>query len=290
MKSFIVKILVFCSIVAVIFAGNFVFNSYQLLKAPKLVGTEVLVVGDSRMMSAINPDLIEHCTNAAQNSESYFISYHKLKYIFKFRTGIKKVIIGFSYPSFSAYLDGIFKDDVATSDVLNRIYPIVSLKDFGKLEVDKEKYYQILFKNLLVYPHTNHQKFMGGFTPLKAGIPRANLEATIQRHYFDKDTNNIGISFCASQYLDSIIDLTKANDVELILVNAPLHKDYLDLIPQNFVEYYERVKADCAAKNVKVLDYGHVLFQDWFYKDYNHLSLEGANELTEMVKKDSGLK
>ena len=29
------------------------------------------------------------------------------------------------------------------------IYLIISLNDFGKLEVDKEKYYQILFKNLL---------------------------------------------------------------------------------------------------------------------------------------------
>lgn len=284
MKGFILKILVFCSIVGIIFAGNYVFNSIQLKKAPNLSSTRTLVIGDSRMMSAINPSLIENCTNAAQNSESYFVSYHKLKYLLKHTSGIKTVIIGFSYPSFSAYMDGIFKDDVATSDVLNRIYPIVSLNDFGKLEVDEEKYYQILFKNLLVYPHTNHHKYMGGFTPLKPGIPRANLEATIQRHYFDKDSNNIGISFCASQYLDSIIDLTRNYGAELILVNAPLHKDYLDRIPQNFVDYYEEVKKACIRRNIKVLDYGHDYFEDKLYKDYNHLSLEGANELTERVK------
>ena len=74
----------------------------------------------------------------------------------------------------------------------------------------------------------------------------------------------------------------------MILVNAPLHKDYLDKIPQNFVDYFEKVKADAMAKGVKVLDYGHVPFDDKMYKDYNHLSLEGADSLTKMVKREIG--
>ncbi len=286
MRAFISRILVFLGLVLLLMGGNFMFNRMQLKRAPLLTDTEVLVIGDSRLMTGINPALIPHCKNTAQNSESYIISYYKLKYLLAHNSGIKQVILSFSYPSFSAYLDGIFKGDVATADVLNRIYPIMGIADFHGVDLDVYKYYQVWFKNMMVYPHTNHHKYMGGFVKLQPGIQRANLDGTIMRHYFDKDTNNIGISKIAHQYLDSIVDLTKQKNVELILVNVPLHKDYLKRIPENFVEYYDGVKLELEAKHIKVLDYGHMIIEDKYFKDYNHLDEEGANLVTELIKAD----
>jgi hypothetical protein len=284
MRGFIIRILSFMAIVLIIMAGNYFFNKTYLNIPPKLNDTEVLIIGDSRLMTGINPDLIPNCKNTAQNSESYLISYYKLKYLLAHQHGIKRVILSFSYPSFSAYLDGIFKGDVATLDVLNRIYPIMGLRDFNGVEVDEQKYYQVLFKNMLVYPHTNHHKYLGGFVKLKPGLERANLDGTIMRHYFDKDTNNIGISKVARAYLDSMIVLTQQKNVELVLVNVPLHKDYLKRIPKNFIDYYDQVKKELELKNVRILDYGGMVIDDKYFKDYNHLDEEGANYITEIIK------
>jgi hypothetical protein len=286
MKTFLIKISAFLGIVLLIMGGIYVFNRYELNKAPQLGNTEVLVVGDSRLMTAINPDLIPHCTNTAQNSESYIISYYKLKYLLAHTPTVKKVILGFSYPSFSAYLDGIFKDDIATADVFNRIYPIMSLSDFHGLEVDWQKYYQVVFKNMLVYPHTNHHKYLGGFVKLKPGIERANLDGTIMRHYFDKDTNNIGISKVAHAYLDSILILTQQKNIELVLVNVPLHKDYLKRVPKNFIDYYDQTKKELESEHIRILDYGNLVLEDKYFKDYNHLDEDGANYITKIIARD----
>ena len=286
MKKFISRIWIFFGVVSLLLLANFLFNSYQLKKAPNLHGAKTIIIGDSRIMTAINPDLIPNSVNIAQNSESYIITYYKLKYLLRHNKGVERVILGFSYPSFSAYLDHIFKNDMATLDVLNRIYPIMSIRDFHGLEVDEQKYYQVLFKNLCAYPHTNHHQYMGGFVKLQPGIERANLQSTIMRHYFDKDSNNIGISVCARQYLDSIITLTRDNHTELVLVNVPLHKDYLAKIPPNFIDYYNNAKDYYEQAGIKILDYSHIPLDNTYFKDYNHLSAEGADWVTQKIKED----
>lgn len=286
MRKFVLHILLFFVLVITIFGAFGIFNYFQLKKIPNLGDTEILIVGDSRVMTAINPDELPNSKNIAQNSESYIISYYKLKYLLAKENKVKKVILSFSYPSFSAYLDGIFKDDIATADVFSRIYPIMKPENFGNLEVDKFKYYKVLFKQMFVYPHVDHHKYMGGFTKLKYGLDKADLEGVLQRHYFDKDSNNIGISICASHYLDSIVDLTKQKNIELVLVNIPFQNKYLERVPSNFIEYYNTEKTRMLENGVTVLDYSQVQLPDEYFKDYNHLDLEGANFFTGMVKKD----
>lgn len=255
-------------------------------RPPVLEEARIIIAGDSRIMTAIDPEKIDSSVNIAQNSESYVITYHKLKLILENNDNVEQILLGFSYPSFSAYLDGIFEDDIATADVLNRIYPIMSLDDFTALDVDEEKYYQVLFKNLFVYPHTNHQKYIGSFSKLEYGLDRADLDAVLLRHYYDEDSNNIGISQVAERYLDSIILLAEEEEVELILVNVPLQKDYLEKVPENFRDYYEKVKEECISEGIEVLDYADLPMDDRYFKDYNHLDYEGATYFTEIIKEE----
>lgn len=286
MTKFIVRILIYAGIVMAVMAGNYLFNKNYMNRPPVLEEARVIIAGDSRIMTSIDPEKIDSSVNIAQNSESYVITYHKLKLILENNDNVEQILLGFSYPSFSAYLDGIFEDDIATADVLTRIYPLMSLEDFTVLEVDEEKYYQVLFKNLFVYPHINHQKYMGGFSRLEYGLDKADLESVILRHYYDEDTNNIGISPVAEKYLDSIILLAEEEEVELILVNVPLQEDYLEQIPENFREYYEEVKQECISEGVEVLDYGDLPMEDRYFKDYNHLDYEGATYFTSIIKQE----
>ena len=290
MKKFIQHIFIFSGLVLFIAAGVGLFNYSKMKVPPDLGGAEILFVGDSRVMTAINPDSIPHSKNIAQNTESYFISYHKLKLILAHNKSIKKVFLGFSYHNFSAYVDNIFKDDMATEDIFNRVYPLVQPGDFGTIPIDKYKYYKILLKQVLIYPHNNHQKYLGKFEALPYGLDKANLQSVIMRHYYDKDSNNIGTSSYASSYLDSIIRLTHEKDVKLILVNIPLQQKYFEKIPNNFIQYYDDQKLRLQKMNLEVLDYGSLQLPDRYFKDYNHLDLDGANFFTEMLKQDLRLK
>lgn len=285
MKQFIQKVGFYLFIVALILTGNFIFNSYQVEHAPMLPEARTVVIGDSRMMTGVDPQRLENSRNYAANSESYFISYYKLRYILNHSKGIKQIVLGFSYPSLSAYMDGIFQNDMATADVLDRVYPIISLDDFGAIPVDKEKYRIACFRNLFVYPHTNHTPFLGGFESLPEGINKETIPLIIRRHYFINDSVNCGTSQINRNYLDSIQKLTEANGIHLIFVNLPVHKEYRDQIPENFVQFFEQTKREMESKSmVYVLDFGANSCEDELFKDAVHLSNKGAEFYTQKIR------
>jgi len=286
MKKFIYRVFFFFGIVVLVMTFNYTFNSYFLNKRHFVSNANTVIIGDSRMMTGLDPSLIDNCINTAQNSESYFISYFKLKYILKYSKNVKKIILGFSYPSLSAYMDNLYKNDFATGDVFNRIYPIISIKDFGFIPVDKERYYTIIFRNMFVLPQKNHEKFIGRFTALPTGMKTANVNTTIQRHYFDAKSKNCGVSEINRDYLDSIIMLIKENKIQMYLVNLPFHQQYLKKIPKNFIDFYNKTKEEVKSTDVHVLDYGNEKLDDSNFKDHVHLSSIGASLLSKRLNQD----
>ncbi|MCC7050394.1 MAG: hypothetical protein IT239_01265, partial [Bacteroidia bacterium] len=168
MKNFIKKCLWFFAFASMILLVNFFINRQFIKKIP-VINTTTLIAGDSRVMTAINPKLFSSAINIAQNSESYLITYYKLKYLLPKNEKIKQVIIGFSYPSFSGYMDSLYSNDIATADIFSRIYPIITPKQLFPLKVDVWKYYSVYLKNNLLYPKVNQYPFMGSFTELKYG-------------------------------------------------------------------------------------------------------------------------
>lgn len=284
MKEYIKKVTLFSFCIIILMLMNYFFNLSRVNKKPILKGTTILIAGDSRVMTAINPDSIPNSRNIAQNSESYFLTYHKLKFILPANPQIKRLVIGFSYPSFSAYMDRLYYKDIATTDIFSRLYPIMLPKDFAPLKVDETKYYQVYFKQMLLLPHLKHEQYLGEFTKLPYGLNKANLESVVKRHYFDKNNNNIGISRTSSAYLDSIIAYCKQQNINLTLVNIPFQKDYLRSVPNNYIVFYNSKKEELIKRGVRILDYSQMELDNKYFKDYNHLDLEGANYFTSLLK------
>lgn len=276
----------FMGLIGVIFGLNYMYNSWAIEQPVHFGKCKNLIIGDSRIMTALDPAFIPNSVNTAQNSESYFISYHKLKSLLATNKQIKKVLLGFSYPSLSAYLDGIYKGDMATGDILNRIYPIVQPADFGNIPYDLEKYQLIWFRNMLVYPHNNHHKYIGGYERLEPNLANTDLTGIVNRHYYTEKKEFVGTSAICKAYLDSIIDLTKQKDISLYLINVPLQKDYTKQVPSEIKNYFDQVKEQVLAKGVTVLDYGKLPFEDQDFKDHNHLSRFGAEKISRMIKED----
>lgn len=263
---------------------NFLYNNFQIQHPKELPKAKTVIVGDSRMMTGVNPSLIDSSINYSHNSESYFISYYKLKYILKQSNGIKNIIIGFSYPSFSAYLDKIFNNDVATADVLNRVYSIIPLKDFRSIPVNNEKYRITYFRNTFVYPVTNQTPFLGSYNSLPKTSKNINYKSIIQRHYYTSDGTNVGVSEINRMYLDSIQLLTKNNNISLYLVELPLYGGYYNEIPTNFKSFFNEIKTKIKKKeNVKIIDFGNDNCPNTFFKDAVHLSSEGADYYSKKI-------
>jgi hypothetical protein len=150
--------------------------------------------------------------------------------------------------------------------------------------VDETKYYQVYFKQMLLLPHLKHEQYLGEFTKLPYGLNKANLESVVKRHYFDKNNNNIGISRTSSAYLDSIIAYCKQQNINLTLVNIPFQKDYLRSVPNNYIVFYNSKKEELIKRGVRILDYSQMELDNKYFKDYNHLDLEGANYFTSLLK------
>jgi hypothetical protein len=286
MKEFIKKIILFLICVFIIMLLNYFFNISRVNKKPILTSTKLLIAGDSRVMTAINPDLIPNSRNIAQNSESYFLTYHKLKFILPANPQIKSIVMGFSYPSFSAYMDRLYYNDIATTDIFSRFYPIMLPNDFAPLKIDEKKYYQVYFKQMLLLPHLKHEQYLGEFTPLPYGLNKANLENVVKRHYFDKAGKNVGISKISTAYLDSIIKYCNSQKINLTLVNIPFQRDYLKSVPSNFIEFYNSKKLELVGRGIKILDYSKMELDNKYFKDYNHLDIDGANYFSSFIKSD----
>jgi hypothetical protein len=237
-------------------------------------------------MTAINPALLPNACNIAQNSESYLITYYKLNHLLKNNTSVTRIILGFSYPNFSGYMDSLYYDDIATNDLFSRIYPIVAPSDLLPLKVDLKKYYTVWLKNYLLYPKWNHLTYLGGFTELKYGLNKANLQSVIKRHYYYRSGQPAQISIINKNYLYKIIQLTQQRNIQLVLVNIPLHPKYLKEIPPRFIQFYNQLKQEFLQKGIIVLDYSSLVLNDAYFKDYNHLCLEGANYFTTILKND----
>lgn len=284
MKLFVRKISFYLILIIIIFGCNYAYNSYQIEHFEQLKGTKTIIVGDSRMMTGVDPHYLENSMNYAQNSESYFVSYFKLKFILKNSVGIKHIILGFSYPNFSAYQDGFYNNDIATADVLNRIYSIVKLSDFKELKVNASKFNMAYFRNMFLFPHSNHTPFLGNYTELTPSTEKLKVDNIIQRHYFSSDSTNIGISEINVKYLDSIRYFLKSRNVKLTLVNLPLPASYLNKIPKNFISKFDQVKEKLKSdKNCSVLDFGKENCPTNYFKDAVHLSNIGSKVYSKKI-------
>ena len=93
MKLFLKKTFYFLSIPLCLLCISFIyfdlFSNYVLKHFTNDNDIQYLIAGDSHIRQTFNDKNIYHCKNIAQNSESYYFTYFKLKKILTNKNDIK---------------------------------------------------------------------------------------------------------------------------------------------------------------------------------------------------------
>ena len=283
MKKFLKNIGFFLVGLIAIFIFNIGVN-YLIIKNSdiKLNTSEILIIGDSHTMRAVNPILLNNAQNISQNAEPYIITYWKLKSLFK-KVDPDTVLVGFAPHNISDFNDLKFSDKTWMYEMFERIYLIQDFKSLKNISIDYDSFYTFLFKRYCLFPRLNHILFLGGYTNSnKSDI--TNVKSTIKRHFCfnDKPSN---VSQTSIIYLDSIINLCISNNIIPILINTPVHSTYKTKIPDKIQKQFIIEMKKWGNKGIKIINNNSTLYPDTYFFDCDHLNSIGSSYFTPILIK-----
>jgi len=285
MKALVVNISKYLGLVFILFGANYAINSYFLTHSKiDLKDCKILIAGDSHPMTAVDPSLGKQCMSVTQSLEPYIITYHKLKYLLKNNPTIEKVVLGCGTENISAFNDRKLKDNLWSGTLMDRAYALLSEENLTSVPYSSRMFFYTKFiKHMMLYPIPNPYKgIRGGFKKTKYVLDKSDVNGPIKRHYY-LNGENVGVSKIAICYLDSIVTLTKNLNIELTLVHFPVHKNYSDLVPDNFKKRLAKLHQKYAIKQVKFLDLNKLNLPDNLYKDHDHVNSDGAKVVSEYL-------
>ncbi len=307
MKYFLVKLMIFISLLSIFSLLCYQFNSYLISNTPYQTPplTTKLILGDSHINCAIDPQIIGNSVNIAMNAEPYIISYYKLAYLLPHNPSIRTLIVGFSPHNLSAFNDIKLKDKRWAKNMFDRYYPLISYPKLQQLPIDYNKYIG-RFAHHYLLPNGNYLKnyyltkrqtttainhpYIGYYPQSNGSIMKSSsLKKIIHRHYYSpQDTSKfIGISSTSKVYLEKIIALCQQKNIQVVLVNAPVHPSYFQNIPSSIQHYFEDLKTELVSlPNVNLKDYGQMPLTLPDFLDYDHVNSLGAASVSKRLKQE----
>lgn len=278
MKRFLQDLMAFFSGLLVCIAGLCVFNALTVsLNAPE-VGGRILISGDSHTRNALDPAVLGSATNISQYAEPYYVSYWKLKRLLE-GSSVQTVILGFAHHNISAFNDRKLSDETWSTELFRRVYMFGEVSSIEGIRVDRTELFRTRLKNLALTPKWTHDAYMGRFETWSRIDPK-DPDPAITRHFLGDGPN---LSEVELAYLDSIVDLTTRENIELILVSTPVHASYFNRIPDYFRSEFEAKTAELEARGVQVLDFTNLGASDDEFLNVSHLNAKGASRFSHLI-------
>jgi hypothetical protein len=257
---------------------------YIKMHSPVTEKPRLIILGDSHTMT-INPEIFSSSINISQSAESPLISYIKLSKILKHHKP-DTIILGFSHHSISGFNDLKFSDPIWADEMFSRLYSILTPDDLMGLPYDSKSWQQSIFLNVLLYPHTDHFRYIGKFI---YGNSTYKLDATpiINRHFY-KQNELLDISKVSIRSIELFAELCEQHNIKLFLLSTPVHSSYYKLIPSIIKERFESEKIRMMQLGICMLDYSTIHLQDSLFMDANHLNGIGSTLFSKQLKNDLG--
>lgn len=295
-------------------------NSGRAFKLPDSIKT--VFFGDSHALTSFNPKIIPLSFNASKNSESYFQTYYKIVSILNSNPQIKNVVLTYSYHNIAItqnenvlygdiyyiLLDNEGKNIIrsagdgqllkfkygSSENYLGNLKIYLShfaisnlllLKyDIG-LPIDAIKYMDfyvtILKRNPQLYLHPLFEEI---YKSTNSNLELSVISNSINRHfYYNNDVNSSDIMI---KSLFKTADLCRAKNINLILINTPLHSSYKSMVPEYYLKLHNSVLDNLVAKydNILYYDFSTVNYNDSLFGDGDHLNAFGMQRFSETIK------
>lgn len=289
MKIFLKKILL---IITLLTAPIVLIVAYLTYKVEYDINidqkTSNLFIGDSHIKFAICDSIIPNSKNMGRLSESLHYNYFKINAILKDNPGIKHIYLGVGYHSISSYID----------DFIQRKESAVLASDYYYLVPTKEKissFYwyknnstvflkRIITNGLQQLLTSNPPNLIGNFSnPYKESS--SNQKSMDKRFQTQFVKNNSLRSFSKKNihYFKKIVNLCKEKEVNLTIVNTPVHHYLLQKTPQ---EYKKKLNDLIKTNKLDYIDLSDLeLTDECFIPDGDHVSWQGAIKTSHALKK-----
>jgi len=257
------------------FFFDYLFSSKIDLKINKELN--VLVLGNSNLETNLNDSIVKNSINLCQGADATYFSYIKLKKICKENTQIKKVILGFNPEN---VFSTIFYDLPVMKARYGNYFYLMDYEDYPDLlRYNTEAFIRAIAgfgKNFIKIPsllksHSITNLGLGGFLPRPAG--RNELKPSIEK--FNEKEIALSPNSLELKYFQKIVKYCSQNNIQLIVINPPVHQSVLQKRKLEKVVYSSIVEKD--SKSFTFWDCETFKLEDKYYYDYSHLNKKGAN-------------
>lgn len=284
MKRFISNCFKFLGIFVLICLGCLFFNSllinnYYGYKTKK--DQNIIILGDSHTEYAIDDNVFQRSVNLSHSADSYFYSYLKIRKMKEENPQIDTLLLALSnHNLLIEYEDRwIFN----TSHIKSKFRIYTDLMDFsdymfllksnpsGVIQgfIESPKYsVKLLFNGNL------KDRDLGRFQSSK----RNKLLEDIEQRKKNKKNRALKYSKTETNYLFKIVDFCVDQNIEIIFISTPLHKEYLKTKKEEFQFLEEFYNSNLS--EFKFLNYSKFDLSDNYFQDLDHLNAEGAKYFT----------
>lgn len=269
------------ALLAVVFLNRFAVDNCDLAD-----DVNTVIIGDSHTMWSIDTEDIKNVENISLNAEGYVYTYYKLQHLLSTERDISHVYLGFGYHNLSGYYD----DYISGSRFTNFVHRYIGVMPVGELFwvlLKNPKDLSVAFRNILQ---------RGGISGLKqrctlyGSFPKekrmetfilSSMKKRVADQYHDAGIVT-PISESNFDNLNKIVALLRQNDIELTLLNTPMHRDYIESIPTEYRELYHDF---INQRQLRVYEFGDLTLADTdFLPDGDHVNYSGAMLTTKRFK------
>lgn len=282
--------------------------------------------GDSHAMTSFDPEVIDGSFNASIDSETYFHTLFKMTALLNNNPQIKNVILSYSYHNLSIAENEHFLYGEKYYMLLDPgARELIRTAGNGKYLKYEYEFGDNIFENLWIdIQHSFNSallwikydiglpvaanKYLNFFITLNQGIPdlnehplfpgiyksnKTNLSSTVMNRTIDEEyfyKHEIGSSDLMIESLNKMVENCHKKNVNMILVNTPLHPKFRNMIPDFYFELHKKCLDNIKTKfnNIHYFDYSFKHYPDSLFGDGDHLNAIGtsvfSNEINDLLK------
>lgn len=284
MKKFIkrgVLFLIITGIVSLIVGLLSVFVSKKTFDYKIKEKKNILIVGNSHTECSVNDSIISNSVNLSQSATSYYYSYMKIRVFTKYNPQIDTVIISFSDNDLFSEKEKWFSSSQKINNKMKRHIILFNKDDY--LDLFKSNPFEVSFQTFILYSefynlHTQKRDFIGSYNKINVNkIDEAIIEFNLRPPIVDEE-----IAITELKYLLKIYEFTQKNNIQLILLNTPIHpileKHFAVIKPRNLQIVSEKMP------NATYFDHTSFVLENSMYTDLSHLNNKGSNKYSEFLK------